>query len=205
MPIPLPVITNTFRCALTWLETVSGQTAVNVIHIHNVGAVVTAADAFDALQDAVTAAMWDSQVTTAGVNTVDITPLDGVSAATSFPTGLTAQWSGGTAGDFAPATSNLIKLQTGLRGRNRRGRVFLPFLAEAQTTKGSWNLADRSIVAAAWEAFRIALTTDAPVWQFMVASYDRRHAGAGASAVPVSATVAEPALGTQRRRQGRLR
>lgn len=206
MTIPLPVIANTFRCALKWTESGTGQTAVNVIHIKANGAGQTAADAYAALNSSVGAAMWDSAVSTAKINEVDITPLDGVTATQSFQTGAPAKWSGSAGGDFIPAAAYVVKIQTAARGRDNRGRVFLPFTAESIQANGVVPSASAAIIGAAWVTFVTDLVAIAPVaWDLGVAAYDRAHAGAGAHFTGSSAIVAEIALGSQRRRQGRVR
>src|SRR6266851_4100911 len=102
MPIPLPVIADTYRCALEWRESTSAQTAVNVIHVRAGVSGSTASDAFGALDTEVTAAMWGFQLGSAAVDAVNITPLDGTSATTSFPTGRPSRWTGTAGGAFTP-------------------------------------------------------------------------------------------------------
>lgn len=205
-PIPLPVIANTYRCALKWAETTSGQTAVNVIHIKANGSGTTASDAFHALDTAVTAAMWDSATTGASITEVDITPLDGTSGTISFSTAGVSRWAGSAGGDFIPAVAGLIKLGTPLRGRNHRGRIFLPFTAEAGVANGSFLLTDVTVVTNAWVAFQATLVGLSPVeWSLGVASYDRKNLGAGAGFEGINSVALERAVATQRRRQGRLR
>lgn len=203
MSIPLPVIERTFRCALNWV--CGGQSAVNVIHIQAPTSAELPIDAMGALNVSVSASMWDVQSTAASVARVDITPLDGIQATTSFTPSTPANWKGIGGPDWTPSASNLVKLQTGLRGRDRRGRVFLPFVSESVATQGFVNLADVATVQTGWEGFKSGLAAYLTGWHLVVASYDRAHAGAGAVATPVSTVQAESALGTQRRRQSRLR
>jgi hypothetical protein len=205
MPIPLPVIPDTFRCALEWAHT-SGQTAVNVIHIGTAVSGKTPAQVFAALDANVDAAQWDMVSSGASVAVVSITKLDGVSGTVAFPTGSPAKWTGNGAGDFVPAASVLLKLQTGLRGRNHRGRIFIPFITEGNISNGELNPAEATAVTASWVDFQADLQADATTaCAIVVAAYDRRHQGAGAGAVTASALSIEVPLATQRRRQGRLR
>ncbi len=205
MPIPLPVIANTFRCALRWSFAGSGQNAVNVIHIRSSAPGMTPAQAFTALDSSVAIAMWDSVVNVASVSEVDITPLDGATATASFSTGSPAKWSGSAGGDAEIAGAALVKLSTPTRGRSFRGRVFLPFTSEAATANGFLVAGLPGTMTTAWEGFRTALEALTSPWAIVVASYDRAHAGAGATATTVSSTLVEGALATQRRRQGRNR
>lgn len=206
MPIPLPVIPNAARVALRW--TAGAQTAVNVIHMGGVTDPASAADAFEALQDAVTQDMWGPVNAGAVVTQVDITPLDGSSATQSFLTGATAQWTGETGGDFVPAVASVIKFQTLLRGRANRGRVFLPFISESAISDGMFTAGAQLVVQNAWTACQTALEADTGPggpWALLVASYDRKHGGAGAHATTIATFTAEVACATQRRRQSRLR
>lgn len=204
MTIPLPVITGAYRVALKWVNT--SQTAVNVIHIFEPGGGGASPTAiFTCLDTHVTAGMWG---TCAGgaVTEVDITPLDGVSATASFNTASPSKWSGGTDTDFTPAAAALIKLQTGLRGRDNRGRIYLPWLSEAQVTKGVLNGTTASDRTANWTTFASAIAADGTTpCHLAVASYDRAHAGAGAHITSIVTLAMEGAIATQRRRQGRLR
>jgi hypothetical protein len=208
MPIPLPVIPHTFRVALKWSQLATGQTAVNVIHLSNLTGTAAQSDVFEALDDAVTAAMWDACSANAAVSQVDVTPLDGTSATQTFTTGNPARWVGTEAGDFVPATAALVKLQTGIRGRQNRGRIFLPFIVESAQVNGALTSGEVATMQPAWTAFLASLAADSTApgpWALVVASYDRKHAGAGAHENPAVAATVEAVLATQRRRQGRLR
>lgn len=179
---------------------------MNVIHIGTLLRIDLPSDVFEAIDDAVTAAMWDQLSSGGSVTHVDITPLDGVSATQTFPTGSPAKWTGGSGGVIAPAVSILIKLQTGVRGRANRGRIFLPFMVGAAADNGFLAPAEVTSMSAAWMEFRTTLAGDADTSDTIgVASYDRKHAGAGAHYTPASVLSAESALGTQRRRQQRNR
>lgn len=208
MPTPLPVIADTFRVAFNWLQGPTGQTAVNVMHFHGTGGAETSADLFEALQDAITTNQWTAVVNNASVDHLDITPLDGVTGTSTFSTGSGAQWTGSSAGQFVPAAAMIVKLQTGLRGRANRGRIFLPFISENGIANGFNDPTNIAVCLAAFNAMQASLAGDAGPggpWAQGVASYDRRHGGAGAHINPVLAYQVESASGTQRRRQGRLR
>lgn len=201
MSTPLPVIANTFRVAFVWKDAGTSQTAANIMHFQR--AASTAIDVKNDIDAHVTAAMWSVQEANAQVSRLDIIKLDGTSGTVSF-TVSGAKWTGGgSASDFAPNVANVIKMQTGLRGRANRGRVYLPFVGENQTTAGAIGGAAVTAGQAAWDAFLAAMTvaTCFPV----VASYDRAHSGASAHATLVTKYVYEAVAATQRRRQGRLR
>jgi hypothetical protein len=150
--------------------------------------------------------MWDSVTSTASVQTVSITPLDGVSGTQTFPTGSPVKWSGQGTQPWQPNAAHIIKLETGLRGRNHRGRIFLPFFADDAGNDGAVDAGTATAMTGAWTTFAAAIAADAPItYELGVASYDRRHGGAGAGFIPISSVLAETVQATQRRRQSRLR
>jgi hypothetical protein len=200
MPHPLPVINDTFRCALNWTMSDFAGSAENVMHVRAGVAGKTAADIFEAIDDALQPSMFAAQYSNAFVQSVSITPLDGVSATVEFLTPGTGDWVGGSSGQPIPQQANLIKLSTGLRGRSFRGRLFLPWVAENATSNGSIGSSLATTITTAWTAFQTALQADADgPYELVVASYKL------ASAHTVTAVGAEPETGTQRRRQSRNR
>lgn len=195
----LPVIADVFRCALKWTDA-SAQDAVNVIHIQTNAAGRTPTQVFTLIDANVTANMWASVGNSGAVQEVDITPLDGVTATQSFNTGAPAKWTGPGGGQQIPQSACLVKLSTGLRGRSRRGRIFLPFMSEAAIANGIIGGATVAAAQTAWDAFVAALVADATTPSTLsVASYKT------ASAVSVDNVLIEQVAATQRRRQGRLR
>jgi hypothetical protein len=151
--------------------------------------------------------MWSGATTSKAVENVNVTPLDGISATSSFATGGPAKWTGSNSGDYVPQSPALVKLQTGVRGRDNRGRIFVPFIAEGVLSKGVIDAPTVAAMTGAWNNFLAALNAlVAPgSWQLVVAAYDRRHLGAGAHATPVINCVAEAETGTMRKRQTRNR
>lgn len=189
----LPVIGDTYRCALRWGHS-TGQNAVNVIHITK--AASSAAAVATALDTNATANMWGSVTGGASVNQLSITPLDG-SSATYLLTVSGAKWTGaGGAGDFSPASAEVLSLRSTFRGRSKRGRIYLPFIGESSITNGSIS-SGLATTQTAWNTWLAALIASG--FFPCIASYKL------ASQVPVSSILVETLLGTQRRRQGRLR
>jgi hypothetical protein len=206
VPIPLPVIPGVARVTLNWITDNTSQHAVNVIHIAAPSTPPVQADVFEALQDAVSTNMWIMQSSHAVIDTVDVLNLDGSSAVVSFPTGHGAVWSGSGDAAWSPQVAALVKLQTGVRGRSNRGRVYLPFVANDSVTDGTLNGANVALAQTAWTNFLTTLAGDPDgPFPLVVAAYDRRHGGAGAGATNVSHVVFESEIGTQRRRQERNR
>lgn len=205
--IPLPTIPNVLRVAARWNDSSGGQTAVNVMHFRANTPPASSSALFTLLQANWRAAMQVASASVATLYQFDITPLDGSTATHSFATGGGTNFVGGSGGNYSPASAVLVKLQTDFRGRNNRGRVYLPFIAEVAIGNGSvTNTTTLSSMNAAWLAFQTAMESGLPTGYSMgVAAYDRAHAGAGAHFNVATGISVEAKLGTQRRRQSRLR
>lgn len=143
------------------------------------------------------ASQLDASGNSSSIDTLFVTPLDGVTASTSYPTGSSGKWVGTQSGDMVPATAAVIKLTTTLRGRSHRGRVFLPFITETAQTNGKLLTGITGVLQTAWGNFLVALGISGIEW--VVASYKL------STAQVVNNVLAEQALGTQRRRQTRYR
>jgi len=204
--IPLPTIPNVYRLALHWVDSATLQTAINVIHLQAATTGTNTTSVSIAMLANWKANQQLFMPTTVHLVSFDVTPLDGSGATNTFLTGSGAPFTGGSAVDFAPAVSAIIKVQTAHRGRANRGRVFLPFVSESQMTNGALISADPPLVSTAWNQWQTGIEANTPIaFAFGVASYDRLHAGAGAHFNQAVTIACEPVLGTQRRRQGRLR
>lgn len=194
----LPVINDVFRCALNWTDP-TGQTATNVIHIRANFADPTPTLVMGALDSSARADMWDSATLSSAITDVAITPLDGVSATEHFTPATPAHWKGEQSGDFIPQVAVVVKLTTGERGRSHRGRVFVPFTCETVAANGSLGSSVQAAMLTAWENFQGNLEAYTHPCQLDVASYKE------ANSLLVTGFFVEGVLGTQRRRQGRLR
>lgn len=205
MPIPLPTIPGEWRVALNW-HTSGGLTATNVMHIGTATSGVFPPAVMALLDAHVTAAMWGTVGGQWSVGDVAITALDGTSSTHHFIPASPSHWEGGTGGDVVPGVASIVKLTTGVRGRANRGRLFLPSPAESQMANGRLTDGTEVTAGVAWNAFQAALVADATTPAALdVASYDRRHSGAGAHGTGVQTIIVEQVLATQRRRQTRLR
>lgn len=204
--IPLPTITDVHRCAFTWLLTGTGMSAVNVMHFHSHSPAVAPSTLMATLQASVTAGMWNTAYFQATIQNVKITPLDGVSASQTFNTGGGAKWSGTFAsGEVIPAVAAVVSLYSSSRGRNNRGRIFIPFTAEGASAQGAIASGLQAPMQTAWDTFRGAVQTATAPFDLVVAAYDRKHLGAGAHMSLVTASTVQTFFGTVRKRQSRLR
>jgi hypothetical protein len=182
------------------------MSAVNVIHLHASSGTPAASDCNTAFQAAWQTNQLQGLQNQAVLGSVSIIPLDGISGSSTFTTTGTGKWIGSETGDVLVAIAGMVKIQTGLRGRNRRGRVYLPFIGEAATVSGTLTTTVQAAMSTAWNAFQGAIAASTPIpFLFGVASYDRKHSGAGAMFTPATTTSVESFVGTQRRRQSRLR
>lgn len=195
----LPVIANVTRCALNWTHS-DGQIATNVIHILGPGGGYTDAQLRAGLDAAMDAAQWGSASVNATVSDLALTPLDGSSATTHSPPATPSKWTGGNPDPFSPATAVIVKLQTGFRGRSKRGRIFVPFTSTTVLTDGAVESATATNMATAWQDFQDDLNAGTPSFTMVVASY--KLASEEVVIPPISV---ELVAATQRRRQGRLR
>jgi hypothetical protein len=190
----LPFIEGVFRVTFNWTGA-NGTSAANVLHFQ--GGSVTPEDVHDALLASVVANMFNSVAQSSILSTVDILPLDGVSATQTFVSPATALWRGETVSEALFADATLVKLRTGERGRSKRGRIYLPFLAEGAMITGTIAAGSLAAMQAAWDTF--AANMDAAAIPLGVASYKL------AVWTPLTGLQVEGATGVQRRRQSRFR
>lgn len=192
--MPLPFIEGVSRVTLNWTGP-NGTSANNVLHFQDGGLAPSALWAI--LEPNVVANMFNCIATAAIIDNVDILPLDGIAATQTFDAPATALWKGETTGEALFANACIVKLRTGERGRSKRGRIYLPFLAEGATVTGTVNTGSLAAMQTAWNTFVASMDTDgAPLG---VASYKL------AIWTPLTGQEVEGAIGTQRRRQGRFR
>lgn len=194
--MPLPIIGSTYRVVLNWTQATISQNAVNVLHVQKTSSTASAiATAFDG---AVAAGMWQPSINTASVTSIEVTPLDGVTATFVLATS-GAKWAGvQSTGDVLVAPAGIVSLRTTLRGAKNRGRIYLPFIGEAVQSSGQILSGTVTTWQTAWNTF---LNTAIPAagMTLVVASYKY------ATAAPVASISCEAFLGTQRRRQTRIR
>lgn len=216
MPLPVLDTGDAFHVAFKWTD--GTQYAINTMSFH-VDAGGTAADLATALDSANTAALTPDCADSARVVEYDITPYDGVSAATPIATGAD-KWLGHTGGQWVPQVSEVVTFKTGIADRRARGRMYLPFIVESAITDGFITSGSEVTMAAAWNTFLSAVADDGftPIIASTITSRTHtvhnvdhsvtRGIPIGPALTPTSwpITVAQvkTKLGTQRRRQSRL-
>ena len=192
--MPLPVIADTFRVTFNWSQS-DGVQPVNVIHIGSptgdeagVGAAVVGA-----LQDH----QFEGLTGNVSLETITVLALDGVTAGLDVDAG--GYNSGSGAGDFVPASAMVVSFQTGFRGPQGRGRIYIGPLVESVQLDGHLTTGVAAEVLTGWQNFQTALQASSPACTQVVASY------AHATAHSILNYRVDNVLGTQRRRQAQLR
>jgi hypothetical protein len=193
--MPLPVITDTYRVALEWVNdnNVSWR-ATNVMHFRKSG--TNPAAVYTAIDASVAANMWRHTGTDSHVRYVVITPLDGSSVSLSTATGVPAKWSGAlTPGDMISQGCEIVKFKTAKRGRSYRGRVYLPWLNESTVSNNVITAGNVALSQTAWGTFFTTLISGglSPV----VAAYSLQ------TAEDITTLEVESNIATQRRRNVR--
>ena len=211
---PLPIISGLMRVSFDWRETPGGATAANVMHFHTASTDTLAL--YNQIASSVSAAMWTGVSSTASIYQLVITPLDGLSATATYSNPTSAVWNGNTSGDWIPQVAGVVSFRTANRGRQYRGRLYLPFIGEGAAQNGVFfgSVAPGQL---AWDNFRTAMKT--ALMPLHIASYGRslhkhRNPDGSITLTPVTwtphsteviAETFEISLATQRRRQTRLR
>lgn len=151
--MPLPIITNVFQAVLVWNNAFAQRPATTTLHFIRTDNADTAADLYASLDSSVTAGMWNALSDAARVDHVDITPLDGASAASTFNTGSPDKWKGASGTDFIPQGCIVISIKSGQRGSRGRNRVFLPWVSETQQQSGTIAAMTLATMTTGWTGF----------------------------------------------------
>lgn len=197
---PLPTINGVFRITLPWTDVGStvGISPINVFHVHSAtGTASTVGTAVNTQLAAHGNAMVDTLYTGLDLTSMEVLPLDGISAKLDVTVSPTVH--GGGSGGVLPQVATVVSLHTTLRGSKGRGRMFVGPMGETQTNNGHVASASATTMGPAWLAFMSGLKAGSPVCELVIASY--KHA----SFQEVVAVRIDDVCGTQRRRQQQLR
>lgn len=193
---PLPTIADVFRVSFEFTNG-SGQTSVNVLHFRNSGTASEVAAAINSVLDnSGSYNPWTALSTAFECSTINIIPLDGVSAGQDFT--ISPAISGDAAGDAIPNCAMVVSFHTGTRGSRGRGRIFIGPIAEGNQGDGFFLDSYISGVSSQWESFISDLNAQSTPVDLVVASY--KHADAHV----VTSHRVDRKIGTQRRRLERL-
>jgi hypothetical protein len=193
MPGPV-VIAEVFEVVFLW-NRYQGVAPRNVIHVHQTGG-GTPDELATTLESALNDNMFSPMNSSQTFTQVQITPLDGTTAASIHT--VTARH-GAATGDVIPAAAGLLSLRTAQRGSRGRGRAYVGPVCEDSSGQGLLVAGNQSTMQTGWEAFTSSLIAGTPSCHLVVAS--KKHSDYS-DLVSISA---ESALATQRRRQDQLR
>lgn len=161
----LPVIADVFRCVFNWTSDAGIDHPVSVQHFKDVGSGPD--DVATLIDDNTVVHMFEGLPGAVEATSVDITPLDGVSAASHYPL---SNWQGESgSGDHLIGQAIIVDFQTGLRGPRHRGRIFLPSPLESVVTSGAIVAANATEIGNAWSDYIAAIAGAGG--EFGVASY----------------------------------
>lgn len=194
----LPVIADVFRVLFPWAPQ-NGLATSNVIHLQTtstdleeIGLAI--GTAWDAISTGSPFNAMPASFLTAAVN---ITPLDGVTAAQDVALG--TEISGSGSDQYSPATAALVSLHTAQRGARGRGRVYVGPCKEGSIDNGALSGTVQGDMLDGWDQWWDAALAGTPSLQLGVASYV--HADFHA----ISSIRVDTLVATQRRRQDQLR
>jgi hypothetical protein len=193
--MPLPVITNLYLVKLHWTVTGAPRAMINDLFFHDDAGGHTGTDIYNAFNTNVTRDMWKLVNSSAVVDNVITTKLDGTAASIDHATGSPTKWTGFAGTDYILQGSQVVTLRTGFRGASRRGRIYLPAIAEDQQLNGVLLAASVTTAQAAWDTFRAAMKTAG--YPMHVCS--RLHN----DSIEIVSTTCQSLLKTQRRRARR--
>jgi hypothetical protein len=191
---PLPTISDVFRVQLVWNTNV-GITPVNVFHVRT--SIGTASDVGDTINADARVNQFAGMSAGHIVQGLNITALDGHSAAV-FRALAPTKWHGSTSGsDLIPQSAAVVSFRTTQRGSRGRGRMYVGPIAESAQANGTLDSTVSGLLAVAWADFITDMAGDST--PLVVASY--LHADAH----DVDTFAIDSLVGTQRRRLDQLR
>lgn len=166
---PYPVIADIYRVAFE-LGTSLGPVASNILNLKST--LGSASDLGDELEATIPSVNpWSYVSSGYDIPSLSITPLDGVSSATAHTC---AQIAGTQSGETVPESAACIGIQTGVRGSQARGRIYIGPLTESSINSGQIQSGTLAGLVTAMDAFVNALGSADPPILVGVASY--KHA-----------------------------
>lgn len=194
--MPLPVVTDTWLVRLLFTGSPLQRTATVNLHFRDTVGTQTAADLFADLDASALANMWNLVSSNVGVTGVSVTKLDGTSASVGFGiAAFPAKWTGSGGADAVLGGAAVVSLKSALRGPKWRNRVYLPAIAEASQSDGTFDATKVANSTVAWAAFAASML--AAGWESVVVSPTEELA------VTTTSLQVRPFVRSQRRRNRR--
>lgn len=193
--MPLPIISDLYLCRLIWNSASAPRPASNDLYFKDQAGGHTGTDVYNAINAHVVANMWTNCHSGGSVAKVVTTKLDGTAASVDHVTGSPAKWTGSGGSDPILQGCQVVTLRTGFRGRSRRGRIYLPWIAETNQVAGTCDPTDTALMQTAWGTFLSDMVTAG--YPLHVCS--KLHS----DSIQVATTTVQAFLKTQRRRTRR--
>lgn len=165
--MPLPVIADVWRVVLLWNQ-IEGIRPVNVLHVES--ATGTATEIVEGMFTHVQTDQFSPMPIGFVCDAMEITKLDGVSAAVVVPAPEGHTITGNQTANAVAGEAVIISFKTGLRGPAHRGRMFMGPVAENVVSGGTFD-GDTNAIAGHWQDWSDALQTNSPEIHHCVASY----------------------------------
>jgi hypothetical protein len=192
----LPIISGTFRCAIS--QSIGSSRIANVVHVQAPGTPTAAAVAAEvAFAWGKTGGFSVLQSTQLAYLNVHCTPLDGSSPSVDHDFSLANHVGGTQAASSVPVNVALVvSLLTNTRGRSKRGRMYIPGIVQTQVDipAAKWSSGTLTAAVTEWNVWQAQLLAGASLLKQVVASYKL------ATAFPITSVVAKADFGTQRDR-----
>lgn len=132
---PLPVITNGYLVTQHYVAAGELHDYVNVVMVVNATTGATHAQIAGKVAQSIASTFMTVIPSFITLGVTDVLPLDGTSAKETFATpAFGTAGSVGVTTPFPISVGQLVTLQTGLRGRSHRGRMYLPGLSNDYVT-----------------------------------------------------------------------
>ena len=183
-----------------WANSTGPRNASHALHFwDNVGTQSSANLGTDLLAS-LTANMWRTVASTASIQQILITPLDGISSTYSVPITIgNANISGAGSGEAIPQGATVVTVVPGQRGKQWRNRTYVPFVGETEQNAGTLSTTSVATMQAAWTTFGSAMTTAGWTPQVVAPS----EPAPDGNAISFQNYTVRPYLKTQRRRARR--
>lgn len=168
--MPLPVIAGTVRVSAGGAITGGGSWSNNW-HIRRADLLAPEIGDYEGARDAFivfyTDAVFDSVPAATTLATINFTPLDGTSGALSYSVGLVGN---GGINPTAAQTAEVLTIRTAQRGRQNRGRIYLPAFVE-EDWDAAGHISSTAITRVLTAAALLVSTLSGQGWELGVGSY----------------------------------
>jgi hypothetical protein len=157
--MPLPVVSDVFLCRLIFQDANAPRDATCDLYFKDTVGTQTGDDLATDFAASVRRDQWAFQKTTTKLYNLKTTKLDGSAASLDHLSDSNVKWTGQASGELILQGANVVSVKTGFRGRSRRGRIYLPWVAEDVQSNGTLQSASVTAAQTAWTAFFADMVT----------------------------------------------